>query len=631
MKKIIITSIAVLALAASCIEDSRNNFMVDDTLSLVFDEQVVPVSVHAGKATVSVLKAGKGSRSADVTLGVSASALSDFNAENGTAYSQIGTSEYSFTASSVSFKPEEMTKTVGIEWNPASLISSLDGANSVIPVVIEEGSISVNEKRNLVLLNVLNSTVRLASSGSTVLAPESASENLTVSVKLAVDFPLPEDLQITLAVDNSLIAAYNAEKGESADAAPDGYAVLPTEGVTIPAGGSDCFATLTLNNSALFSGSKMISFDTILVPIKISATSVSGLQISDSAYYLLVRSPFGGPSVSRVWGLYSTAGHLWTEAYGLPAGADRNLTLDADWVYLPYAVGGSEARITAISTSDPDNKKLVNCSGFVTNTITTACVRVIDKGDGTTMLTASGASDNSFNFYAWPSGIDSAPTVYNLQCTWRRAGDRYEVHGTWADGMLYAHAYQGTFSTRYEIKNGAFTKTDRTLVNVPFTGFGSLYKHPDSGQMLFASSDTSAFMTPTGTTYKAGDGQDIHDMTIESFSTARLTYGYRPFTLKGEKYIAFTALDRNDGEDGSTTMKRARLVIVRDKGGFKASLDPDNMDIFFEAPLQGETFESLAPEQPTVNVGDCAVFLSGGSVLIAAGYQGIGVSLFKME
>lgn len=629
MKKILIASIALAVFASSCIEDSRNNFMVEDSLSLVYDEQVVPVSVYAGSCTVSVLKSGKGSKPAVVTLGVSSEALTAFNAENSTSYTAISSSSYSFESPTVSINKDEMTGQVKIEWDPETLQPALNGGLSVIPVVITEASLEINQKRNLVLINVLNSEVGLASSGSTSVASEDPNENIELQVKVVLDFPLPEDLSLSFKVDPSLIAAYAAEKGLDAIAPFAGYVRFPDKIVSIPAKSSDVFFTLTLKNSELFqSNGKMKSFNTIVAPIVITSTSLPGVAISDKVYYLVIKSPFAGASVSRVWGKYSTD-HPWAQDYGLPAGADRTMTLDANWVYLPYAVGGDVAKITAISVNDPDNTKLVNCTGFESNTITTACVRVIDKGDGTTMLTASGAGGDNFAFYSWENGIDSAPRVDVLQCTWRRGGDRYEFHGTWADGTVYAHAYQGTFSTRYEVKNGQFTKKDRTLVDVPFTGFGGIYKHPDYDQMVFASADSSAFVTALSTTHKAGDGQDIHDMQYEKYATGKLTYGYRPFTFNGEKYIAFTTIDKN--EYNKPDFLRARLVIVADKGGFKASLDPDNMDIVYQAPLQGEDFESNAFDAPAVMQGDCAVCVLSNKVLIAASFQGIGLSLFKME
>ena len=639
MKKLLFV-IATLVLAASCIEDSRNNYMVPDALSLVFSEQVVPVSVYAGSATVTVQKSGMGTEAAKVTLGVSADSLAAYNAANGSAYTELNSSKYSFSSNTIEMAASAATAGVKIEWTPETVSPALNADLSVIPVTITEASpLTVNPKRNLVLLNILNSQVGLASSGSVMKASEESSENAEVQLKVSVDNVLPIDLKLTVVADNALVAAYNADKGTSHITAPDGYVQLAAEGYTLQAGASDCFCKVTLNNSALFSGGKMMNFTSILVPFKISATSQAGVGISDKVYYLEVKSPLVSAGVSRVWGLYSTD-NIWTETY-FPAeyqtkGGDRNLTLDKDWVYLPYTIGGSVAKITAVSIADPTNTMLVNCEGFQTETITTACVRMVDKGDGTLMLTATGANENTFAFYSWENGVDKAPTLNLLDCTWRRGGDRFELHGTWADGIVYTHAFQGVFSTRYEVKNGAFVKKERTLVDMPFTGFGGEYKHPEYDQMIFATSDTSALVTPLTTTHKAVDGQDVYEMAYEKFPAYKLAYGFRPFTFKGEKYIAYMAYDllddlKEDGVTPYTTRKRARLVIVRDKGGFKASLDPDERDIFFEAPLQGEEFTDIAIQEPVSTQGDCAVCVLADKVYIAAGAQGRGLSVFKLE
>ena len=626
---------AAAFLLQGCIEDSRENFMTPDSVGLAYEEQVVAVSVYAGSHTVTVLKAGKGTAAGYVELSHGSDALKAYNASdaNYTKYTEIAASNVRYGETRLQFAEKDVRQNMVVEWDPAKLVPLLGDELHVIPVAISGSDIEINDSRSLLLLNILNSTASFASSGSTVTAKEEKTEKGEVQVKFKLDHPLPKDITIRYSVDNSLVATYNAEKGTNYGQAPAAY-VAAGEAV-IKAGATDVFVTIPLNTEALFSGNKMMDFRTFVVPLKISGTSVDGVIVSAKPYYLLVNSPFAGASFSRIWGRYSTES-LWMLPFGLVTGADRNLALDADWVYLPYAVGGSTAKVTAISVNDPETTKEVNTTGFKTATITTACVRVIDKGNGTSMLVASGAAENDFPFYAWENGIDNPPTVYSLQCTWRRGGDRFEYHGTWADGTLYVHSYVGTFTTSYKVENGAFVKTDRTLVDMPYTGFGGLYPYPGQDQMVFSTSDASAFVTLTGGTHKAGDGQDIYDTDREDFPGADMTWGYRCFTFMGEKYIAYTAVDKDDDlkEDGITTYTtrmRARLVVVKDKGGFKASLLGDDKDIVFEAPLQGEEFSDIAIAAPMSVQGDCAVCVLGDKVLIAAGVQGIGLSIFKME
>lgn len=70
-------------------EDNRNNFMVDDTLSFVNEEQYAGVSVYNGKYEFAILKNGKGQQSAKALLSVSETALAEYNAANGTNYAVL--------------------------------------------------------------------------------------------------------------------------------------------------------------------------------------------------------------------------------------------------------------------------------------------------------------------------------------------------------------------------------------------------------------------------------------------------------------------------------------------------------------------------------------------------------------
>lgn len=648
MKKIILYTLltgAATLLLQGCIEDSRENYMVDDSLSLVYDEPVVEVSVHAAAQTVTVLKAGKGTSGAWATLAQGSAELAAWNEdpENDTKYDEISASLVRFSEERVSFGEKDVRCSFEVTWDPKAVIPKLTTGNEVIPVAITGSDITVNPDRKLLLLNLVNSTVSFASSGSTFVAKEDPAEKGEVSIKLRLDHVLPQDLTVRFNVDNSLVDAYNAAKGTAFPAAPNGYAAETS--ATIPAGAADVFATLSLDSSKLIEGGKLMNFRTLVVPLRITATSIDGVLVSDAAYYLLVNNPQAGATFSRIWGKYSTES-LWTAEYGLPSGADRNVATDGEWVYLPYSVGGTVKKITAISVNDPSVTKEVNTTGFVNATITTACVRVIDKGNGEPMLVASGAAESNFPFYAWENGIDNPPTVFSLECTWRRGGDRFEFHGTWKDGQLYVHAYQGRFATRYKVVDGAFVATDdgqyngtsRALVNMlgTDTGFGGFYVYPGQDQMVFTTSDVSAFVTMKDTYVDPGDGQKAWETAREDFPDADRTWGYRVFTLSGEKYIAYTAIDKLDDlkEDGVTpytTNQRARLVVVKDKGGFKASLGADNQDVVFEAPLQGEQFEDIAIAPPASIQGDCSVRIYGNKVIIAAGVQGLGVSVFIME
>lgn len=630
MKRMFILLSFAAMLVLSCIPDERDNYMVSDSLSLVYARAVTEVSVYDGSCTVTVEKAGKGKSSAVAKLSLSAEALAAYNEANGTAYVKVpDTHGVVLSEETLRFGVSDVRKTITVSWDKDKC-SLLEGDNYVIPVEVISGTdgINVNAKRSLLLLNVLRSSVSFAMDGSKVVAKKNAAENGELNVKINLDRPLAEDLTVNCVVDNAFIPVYNATYLKGYVAAPDGLVEIDNSTAVIGAGAYDTQMKLVIHTDKLFgTGGVMTDFSTYLVPLKIGTVSKSGVGISDKIYYLRIRSPFAAPTFERIWGLYSKNGKAWTDAYSLlDDGVDRSLALDDKYLYVPYCKGGSVARIVAISLTDPASTKEVNTEGFKTNTITSACVRVIDKGNGTGMLTACGANESKFMFYAWENGIDAPPTVFELGCTWRRHGDRYEFNGTWKKGQLWVHSYQGTFSSYYEVENGGFVKVknkDFLLVDIPYEGFGGVYWYPGSDEMLFASTNAGAYLKLTGEDHVA-DVFIVLETTKTAFPEARYSYGYHYFKFNGVEYIAFVRFDPDD------TFKRARLVVVQAKGSFASSLGT-NETIVYEAPLQGENFTDISVLEAGNKQADCAVYLSSDNVLIAAGAQGIGVSLFNLE
>ena len=187
---LILAGAATLSLS-SCIEDSHENHMVDDQLSIIYDEVVTEVSLYGGSHTVSILKSGKGKTAATARIGSSSDALHTYmeSEENdGRVFSEIPSSNYSFSRSSVEFEAEDVRQTLTVDWDPRTLGTLVDGDGYVIPVSILDGSIDISrERRNLLLLNLLKSTVGFASTGSSLLAKETPEENGEVQVKIKLD------------------------------------------------------------------------------------------------------------------------------------------------------------------------------------------------------------------------------------------------------------------------------------------------------------------------------------------------------------------------------------------------------------------------------------------------------------
>ena len=140
-------------------------------------------------------------------------------------------------------------------------------------------------------------------------------------------------------------------------------------------------------------------------------------------------------------------------------------------------------------------------------------------------------------------------------------------------------------------------------------------------------------MTLTGTTHIA-DVFTVKDTSCEDYNDVVLTFGYNVFTFRGEEYVAYVSYDKdllNSKNEPYSSMMRARLTVLKGMGNWRKTLDEATRTVVFEAPLQGEDFEDIAFAASATTVGDCSVHVASDHVIIAAGMQGIGLSVFKME
>ena len=637
MKKILF-AIATLLLAASCIEDSRNNFMVPDSLSLVFSEQVVPVSVYAGSAAVTVQKSGMGTEGAKVTLGVSSDSLAAYNAANGTAYTELASSKYNFSSTTLEFGAADVTSGVKVEWTPSTVFSALDGANSVIPVVITDASpLTVNPRRNLLLLNILNSKVSLVNTpGLVKMASKDKAQDLEISLQVAVDNPLPMDLKITLATDDSKIAAYNEANNTECTAAPAGYVQLPTEGYTLPAGASDCYCAVSLKNSALFNGSEMIDFESIAVPFKITATSENGVVIGENVVYLVVNSPNVKTGLVRVWGKFWKDDKGWADPL-VPDldGKDRNLAIDDNFVYIPQ----TSADVANIHKFDLKSGSYIGTlpvnSDMNAGIHWVSCARMMDNTDpavngGKDFLVVCNLAESGQKLYfaAYVNSTDSEPvTLYNVNST-RRFGDKFTVWGNYQVGKFYLRSYDNDGMTAYI---NLPEKAERTAGNYTSGIWGWL--EPGPGKLpLDDANNISEYKLIPGQTKIAlistNSDAGLHlldDKTqIAVYPGLARCFGFNFFQHKGQDCIAFVSLfDKS----------KPKLVILK---GSWSSVDAlkdalDTQNVLYEAPLQSKDDMDAEGLSGANSVGDCCVRIIDGKVYIAAMAQRTGLSVFTIN
>lgn len=154
MWKLLIAGLFASAALAGC-EDNRNNFMVDDTLSFVNEEQYAGVSVYNGKYEFAILKNGKGQQSAKALLSVSETALAEYNAANGTNYAVLPANCYKLSSSTIGFSDGDTRKFVEVTWDDAAIFALGEGTEYAIPLELTtvNDALAVDANRNVKIIN----------------------------------------------------------------------------------------------------------------------------------------------------------------------------------------------------------------------------------------------------------------------------------------------------------------------------------------------------------------------------------------------------------------------------------------------------------------------------------------------
>ena len=650
MRKIfrnIFISALALSAAVSCVDD-RNNFMVDDSFGFnnAIDENVTELAIYGGTYELAVIKSGKGFSDATVFVGGSNAALIEYNEEKGTNYIGIPREYYSFSETSLCYKAEEVSKTLTVSWDiaKASAYMANEPENDyVIPVFLKSDDLEVNKGRHLVILNLKKSTViteqRLLSWSVVYgddVTPTTDEKNITVML----DRVPGKDLKLTLSVDESLVEANNAANGVNYALAPSGLFSF-NNSLTLKNGELIAQLPATLNTAALIQNGTMPEFEGYVVPVRISAVSIEGVEYQTAITYLVVKgiAPVPPQLFERVWGYYTTSSTApWYGSYlTAPAtgGPDRNITMDDNYVYVAQS-NGAEAKIIAYDLKTGAYVKAINISNAITNngegnqSHLVSCVRMVKNTDpsingGKDILLASSLGVGiDFYLYAFENGIDQAPRAIRME-SWRRLGDKFTVYGTWQSGKLFFIDNDAARNAvvYYNMTDGLVGESWGTMehaqpakydlpVNV---GLGEYTVHPQDETYALLNSATTATML-NGRAVKAW-GNDP-ELTY--------TFGYNFFSSGVRNYIAYFKLDAETKAKGS-------LVVLNDATGsadFQAALEAQ--DVVFTAPIQDAMDASIiSPIVSNPYLGDCAVREVNGTIYVAVLQNGGGLSLFKMN
>ena len=349
--------------------------------------------------------------------------------------------------------------------------------------------------------------------------------------------------------------------------------------------------------------------------------------------------------LKRVWGKYADSADGWIV---MGAGnLDRGMTMDNQYIY----VSKSTAYAPVIKAFNYDGTEAFECdvTGMGTGnewgdamTYTVNCVRTMPKNDGSYVLIACNlkvGENQVLEIWAWTNGPQAAPTcigryaydsVANAQ-DHRRYGDRFNVSGTWEDGLLWFPSMQADDHGKCVVFK-TFEGVDNSNRPVHYyrmeptqSAMKDLAFYPDSDEVFSTSASASKFVRLDGTTHSTGW---VNWAVTDDYSTSHArTFGYNFFEVDGKKYIAYVKIDAANGKKGS-------LVVIEDGdgtlAGFKSALTANT--IAWQFPLQHESDLNADSAASTGNtLGNCNVVEIDGITYIGAHIQGLGCSLFRFE
>ncbi|MBO6169321.1 MAG: DUF1735 domain-containing protein [Bacteroidales bacterium] len=665
MKKITLALLFTAALCG-CMKDDRNKDMVDDSFGITAKEPVIVTSVHTGSCPVGIAKNGKGLSAASVSISSDASLLDAYNKANNTSYEALPQSAYSISDSSLSYETEDVVKTVSLSWDAVQLAELIGGRDDmVIPLTISssDDKVKVNPDRNMVIVRILRSSLSvtqallLRSVSKRNVEPDdngrvpSLTETITMDLEctnaikdVGMDFPV--------AIDNSLIPAYNASAEEPAVQAPDGLVKLLADNVSIPEGGKSASYKAEINKALLLDGSgKLQEFPDYVVPLKVDSEhmkasfrgedfSLKGLDYGNMVTYLRIHyvKATGSVVITREWGRYSTAEASWNGYFGGSAGSDRNLAMDDDYIYI--AEFNSTKNLWAIDLHNPENvKKLpvgtVESTGLADIYLT--CPRVLrnedpNLNDGKDILVVSNlATGQKLMMYFYSNGIaaDPSPVTFNIWMD-RRLGDTWTFWGTVQKGMFYMKDFENATALLTFKQEGrvAGSNSLQGRFEMPDVGGGAAayWPFPDNknaGMYGVRNKVNSYSVQFQSDSWSAIGGNETTSTQLDGYFE-NCAFQYIEFA--GKRYVAYTRqVDGNDGRlfvlEGAATDTWESIVTKR--------------NVIYHAAIQndfeGEGEVEASPKASTHNGMDLCAREIGGDMYIAVVKQNVGLSLFKMS
>ena len=625
-----LTLILTAACLVACVDERDSQIPADGLGLSVFEP--VEVSIYEGVYRMAVLKSGKGTVPADVTVTYAAEALAAYNEQAGTAFFPIKDDLFTLEGAQAHFEAPDFATPLQVRWDIDAVSAYMDDwaaygvTEFAIPIALYGESIPVNDGHRLAILQISRSVASVAVTELETQVDPQAAETSTLRFQVGLDRIVSQDIRLDFAIDNSLVARYNDAHGTAYAAAPEGLVKLASPSVTIPANVLSQRVELILDPAVLGGA----AFDGFVAPVRLTGADLRGLGIGEDVVYVVITPKKAEAyKFERLWGKYSLEG-AWYNGFltGMAEGNDRNIAADDEYVFVVKAAADGKG-VWAISLENPAVVKEVCMDGVAGGYFQTACVRTIpNPATGKPILLLSSMSMDAGSpvmVYAYENGIDAQPTAILSNYTipsWasRRFGDLFTVYGDWTAGEFWMRSMTSPTTARWSIRNGQVTNADQAP-----DGWGNIC--PGSSEMgaLYRYSmdaKTILYVTPTQASFWDFDGNESAWSVPTDLSRC---FGFQVIEFGDKRFIAYVRVnaDRAGG----------MLRVIRDNygtaDGFQKALEED--DLFFEAPIQSPDDPDAKSTVPTANMmGGCAAQVVGDNLYVAAHIQGVGLSVFKM-
>lgn len=297
--------------------------MVDDSISYASKTTVAEVSVFSEKYDMSVIKSGKGQTATNVSIAYPDTALTSYNKANGTNYELLPSTLYQASDQSVSFSAKDVRKIVEFTWKASDVIAKLKTGSFAIPCKLISSGTEVNKDRSLMIISPKLSGVKMKSTLAATLNPTAdASVVDTLTGEVDIDYPIVgKDLTLGIAIDNSMVAAYNTANGTTYTTAPTGLITVLDKEITMKDGQSTAKFRYVLNSDKFYNNGAFVDFTAYMVPIKIASTSISGVAVSDNVMYVPIKNE--SKTLMGPWKVLEGADQCFGHEAGAPSWALR--------------------------------------------------------------------------------------------------------------------------------------------------------------------------------------------------------------------------------------------------------------------------------------------------------------------